>query len=100
MLLLISGVFELQGPFSKGNLPRFLWNVMALGTARGQPGGACDPFKKLCPDGQVREAAGGGGASGGVLEVVEGVELSTWMLGFEVGAFGGAAEAFLHVRAR
>lgn len=61
MLLLISGVFELQGPFSKGNLPRFLWNVMALGTARGQPGGACDPFKKLCPDGQVREAAGGGG---------------------------------------
>lgn len=60
MLLLISGVFELQGPFSKGNLPRFLWNVMALGTARGQPGGACDPFKKLCPDGQVREAGGRG----------------------------------------
>lgn len=53
---------DLQAPLSKGNLPRFLWNVMALATASGQQGAACDPFKKVCPDGQV---CAGWRASGG-----------------------------------
>lgn len=52
-VLTILAVTVLQGPVSKSNLARFVWNVMALDTSRGQPGDACDPFKKLCADGQV-----------------------------------------------
>jgi len=45
---------DVQGPLSKSNLARFLWNVMALETHSGsQLGAACDPFDKPCAEGQV-----------------------------------------------
>jgi hypothetical protein len=37
----------------KGNLARFLWNVMALDTSSNTTGAACEPFDKQCPAGQV-----------------------------------------------
>jgi hypothetical protein len=43
----------LQGPVGKGNLARFLWNVMALVTSSNTTGAVCDPFDKQCPAGQV-----------------------------------------------
>lgn len=42
-----------QNPFLKDDVSRFLWNTMALATAGGAEGSACDPSKNKCPDGQV-----------------------------------------------
>lgn len=43
----------LQLPLAKGNMARFLWNVMAFDASDGTVGARCDPFQNVCPAGQV-----------------------------------------------
>lgn len=40
-------------PLGKGNMARFLWNVMAFDSSDGTLGASCDPYKKTCLVGQV-----------------------------------------------
>lgn len=42
-----------QLPTSKNNMARFLWNVMAFDSSDGSAGASCDPYKNVCPAGQV-----------------------------------------------
>ncbi|KAF8060585.1 zinc finger CCCH domain-containing protein 40 [Scenedesmus sp. PABB004] len=55
-----------QGPLGKANLPRFVWNVLALGTAAGAPGAACDPYDRPCADGLACAGWRGGAGDAGL----------------------------------